>query len=448
MADRTEARASDETTGKEQPPIRAVALMKKGIESRVVAALADQVIFNAGNFLRGVILARMVSQGEFGLFTLGWTIISFLFSVTTTLVSTPYSVYCPRLKGAELARYTGSALFHLFFLVISLTVVGIGTSLSFALMGDSKEISVLAWSITIVVAPILLRDHIRRLCIARLWMRAAIAVDLSTVIVQLGLLLAVGAIAGLSAATVFVVIGSGCLLVTLPWLAMYRREFIVSRPQVLVDWRTNWLLGRWGLASAVLYLFAVSLYPWILAALHGTDSAGIWAACIGVVALGNPLLLGLQNYFLPKASHIFAEGGASALRSFVTRAALLMGGSVTVLCVILVPIGGWLVSTIYGDSYSGNGLVVALLLANFSILSFSVCFARGIFILERADIDFKINIVSIIFVFSIGIWMVKEIGVTGAALSMLIGHFFSLVLLVVLFFRISGEKSLSQSPQL
>ena len=177
-------------------------------------------------------MARMVSQGEFGLFTLGWTVIVFLESVHTTLVSTPYTVYCPRLKGAELARFTGSALVQHLFLTVSLAVVGIFTSLGLTLMGNSKELSLLAWAITIAIVPILLRDHIRRLCFARLWMRAAIAVDLLTVVIQLGLLLAVGAIAGLSASIAFMVIGLGCLIVTVSWIAIYRSKFKVVWPSL------------------------------------------------------------------------------------------------------------------------------------------------------------------------------------------------------------------------
>jgi len=431
---------SDDTTGKRKPLVDGRSLIRQVIGGRATAALADQAVFNAGNFLRGVILARMVTQGEFGLFTLGWTVIVFLQTVQATLVSGPYTVYCPRMKGAALAKFTGSTIIHHLFLTVLLAVIGVCTSLSLTLIGNSKEISVLGWAISIAIVPILLRDYIRRLCFARLWMSAAIAVDLSTVVIQLGLLFAVGTIAGLSAAIAFVIIGSGCLIVTVSWIVKYRREIKVAWPQVSADWKRNWLLGRWALASAVLWVSATSLYPWMLAALHGAGAAGVWAACLGVVALCNPLLVGIQNFVLPKASHVFADGGVGALRSFVPRAALLIGGSATALCVVLMPIGGWLVATLYGDSYSGNGLVVTLLLANFSILSFDFCFGRGLFILERADIDFKINIIPIIIVFLIGIWMVREFGVTGAASSILFGHFVVLILRIVSFFRVSEQE--------
>ncbi len=145
MANRTDTGAFDEVSNKENILIGGKSLFRKGVESQAVASLVDQAIFNAGNFLRGVILARMVSQGEFGLFTLGWTVIVFLESAHTTLVSTPYTVYCPRLKGAALARFTGSALVQHLFLTVSLAVVGVFTSLGLTLMGTSKELSVLAW---------------------------------------------------------------------------------------------------------------------------------------------------------------------------------------------------------------------------------------------------------------------------------------------------------------
>jgi O-antigen/teichoic acid export membrane protein len=421
--------------------LRAVSLVRRGLGSHALTALVDQAIFNGGNFLRGVILARMVSQSEFGLFTLGWTVIVILASVHTTLVATPYTVYSPRLKGAELARFTGSALVLPILLVVPLALVGVFVSLGLTVLGSSPETSLLAWAITIGIVPILLRDYLRQLCFARLWMRAAIAVDLTTVVVQLGLLLALGAIARLSAAAAFVIIGAGCLIVTVSWVAAFRREFELAWSQVRADWDKCWFLGRWGLASAALWVTATNLYPWLLAAHHGTGAAGVWAACLGVVALCYPLLWGLQNFILPKAAHVFAESGPAALRSFVPRGALTLGGLAAALCVLLAPVGGWLVTTLYGDPYSGNGRVVAILLANFAVLSFDFCFSRGLFILERTDVDFKINILPVIVAFTIGVWVVAETGVLGAAVSLLIGNSIALISRVVVFYRVSGGSS-------
>lgn len=47
----------------------------------------------------------------------------------------------------------------------------------------------------------------------------------------------------------------------------------------------------------------MNLYAWIVAAFHGTASAGSWAAALGVMTLINPLMLGVQNYLGPRIMH-------------------------------------------------------------------------------------------------------------------------------------------------
>jgi len=68
---------------------------------------------------------------------------------------------------------------------------------------------------------------------------------------------------------------------------------------VVSDFKLNWAFGKWITASGVVWTFNNNLYPWLLTAFHGTSMTGMWAACFGVVAMANPLFLGIQNYFGP-----------------------------------------------------------------------------------------------------------------------------------------------------
>ncbi len=66
---------------------------------------------------------------------LGFSIVLFVMSLQASLISTPYMVYSPRLKGGEHARYTGSTLIHqlgLSALIIIILVIG-GVVLSFGI---------------------------------------------------------------------------------------------------------------------------------------------------------------------------------------------------------------------------------------------------------------------------------------------------------------------------
>ena len=60
--------------------------------------LADQGVSSATNFLTGVIIARACSKEELGLYMLGFSLVLFVTDLQTSLISTPYMVYAPRLK--------------------------------------------------------------------------------------------------------------------------------------------------------------------------------------------------------------------------------------------------------------------------------------------------------------------------------------------------------------
>ena len=90
-----------------------------------ILSLADQAVASATNFLTGIIIGRAGSKEELGLYILGLSLILFMTDLQTSLITTPYMVYAPRLKGKAHALYTGSTLIHqlVFCLVVMLAVV-------------------------------------------------------------------------------------------------------------------------------------------------------------------------------------------------------------------------------------------------------------------------------------------------------------------------------------
>ncbi len=90
-----------------------------------IVSLADQAVASVTNFVTGVIIARACSKEEFGLYMLGFSLILLMTDLQTSLITTPYMVYAPRLKGRAHALYTGSTLIHqlAFCLITMLGVV-------------------------------------------------------------------------------------------------------------------------------------------------------------------------------------------------------------------------------------------------------------------------------------------------------------------------------------
>jgi len=402
-----------------------------------IIALADQGVVSAANFSTGLIIGRICSKEQFGLYVLGFTILMFIINAQSCLISTPYTIYSPHLQGVDLNRYTGSTLLHQlvlsFLIIIILAITGAVLSLGFGPPGLAPVVKTLMF----VSSFILLWDYARRLSFATLKMKNALLLDSCVLVLQVGLVLILGKLGYLSAARAYWAIGTACGVVTLSWLFLNKKNFKLSFKQAISDLLQNLSTGLWILGSGLLWGASNYLYPWLLVAFHGAALTAAWAACQGVVALCNPLFMGLQNSFTPQIAHVYATGKIDSLRRFALHAIAIMGLTILPFCLLLMVFGGPLVSGFYGNKYSGNGLIVSILAVNLLVSSLAFAPSRALFTVERVDVDFKINIVSLVLLFSCGIPLVKQFGLAGAAAGLLLSNSASLVLLLIAFSRIA-----------
>ena len=399
-----------------------IGLLSKPTARKGVITLADQAVASATNFLTGVIIGRACIKEQFGLFMLGFSIVLFVMNLQTSLILTPYMVYSPRLKPSEHARYTGSTLIHqLGFSALAIVALAVGgVALSFGI--GPQGLAPVVWTLVVVITFILLREYIRQISFANLCVKTALILDSGVAVVQIGGLLLLAYLGLLSASMAYWVVGLACGLAAVGWLVWMRTTFALQLTRAISDLVQNWIFGKWVFASALLWTLSMELYPWILTAFHGIASTGVWAACFGIAAIGNPLLGGMQNFLGPKIAHSYAEGGALALRRFVFKASAVFSLLITPFCIALLVFGGSLVVIIYGDKYASNGLVVSILAVNFFVLAVRFSFSRALFVMGRADVDFAVNFVAPFVLLTLGLWLVKSFGPLGVACGLLAGN--------------------------
>ena len=141
---------------------------------------------------------------------------------------------------------------------------------------------------------------------------------------------------------------------------------------------------------------------------------------MGVVALINPVLGGVQHYMGPKSATLYAHQGADALRTFVMRANFAILGMLLPFWLTLFFAGERLAVLIYGSGYAGTGSVITALGLSLVATAVSSTFSRVLFALERAYIDLKVNVVTLLVLLLAGIPMVRAWGPLGAAAALLI----------------------------
>jgi O-antigen/teichoic acid export membrane protein len=384
-----------------------------------IVSLADQAVASATNFVTGVIIARACSKEEFGLYMLGFSLILLMTDFQTSLISTPYMVYAPRLKGRAHALYTGSTLIHQSaFCLLTMLVLVCGAFAVTAGIGP-RGLGPVLWALVAVIGLIMLREFARRVCFARLKLMTAFVFDTCIAVGQIGGLLLLARFGLLSASRAYWVIGSACGIAVLWWLWSDREFYHPRMSESLADLKKNWVFGKWVFASGLVWAVSMNLYPWLLAFFHGTASAGVWAACLGVVSVGNPALLGIQNFVGPKIAHVYAAEGPRALRRLVLKISAVIALPMSLLCLVMFFWGGRLIALLYGRQYAGNGLVVAILALNLLVAAAAFSFSRALFAIERADVDFLVNFAALFIMVTLGLWLVRTFGPLGAAFGLL-----------------------------
>src|SRR5262249_21447424 len=160
---------------------RPVSGMRKG-----VLAVLDQAVVSGTSFVTSVIIGRLCSQEDLGVYALAVSLILFLRGVQGELVCSPYTIYCNRHEGAALPSYTGSTLGH----YLTLTLLGMACllglagvlSLGVGPVGAASTVWVLAG-----IAPfLLLREYIRQVSLSHFRLPTVLVIDASVSVLQLG----------------------------------------------------------------------------------------------------------------------------------------------------------------------------------------------------------------------------------------------------------------------
>ncbi len=380
-----------------------------------MVSLADQMVASATNFLTGMIIGRACAREEFGLYMLCMSVVLFVLDLQTSVISSPYMIYSQRLSGRRHARYLGSTMVQQWSLALGLILLMLCGQLLLGFGIGPEQLGPVVRSLVAVIAFIMLREFVRRVCFAGLQMVQALLVDCCVALVQVGGLLLLAWQGLLSTGTAYMVIGLACGLASVGWLSLNRGAWTIRVRDVGPDFRKNWLFGKWVFASGLLWALCMNLYPWFLAHYHGVAAAGAWAAAYGVVAIANPLLFGVQNFLGPKIVQAYTGGGMAGLRRFVVRVTAVFFLVVLPLAVGLFFFGGDLVVLIYGAKYSGNGTVVAILAVNILVTAAAFILSRAILAVEESRIYFFANVVPLIILLAFGIVLVKKFGPAGVA---------------------------------
>lgn len=379
--------------------------------------VVDQLLLSGANFVVTLVLARLLSVDEFGVFTMGQVLALYTGVLHVSLIGEPFSVNFSKYTGPDLDDYVRwNNVFHI--------------SLSAAVMVVLFGLAVVSGFLTPMVVPHVLICgglaamsyfavwHTRRLCYAlRQDGRALIGTTCYIVLMASGLggLYWLGCLNACTAMGVVAFAGGVLLIPVFRDLSAAPRGSIWRNDG---EWgRTHWRYAKWHLGgNAVTGLGQFIAYP-VLAV---TDGMGASVALRIVETFYAPINQGVTSLgmlVLPRLAVLRETQGMEALRKPLKRMCLVLGVGSIVLMGGLLFAGDSLVVLLFGPE-KGKGLGLATALYG-GILLLRVVFDMGPALFLRVIQDTRAFFVNGWVVGVVGTILIGTVAAAGGVISVI-----------------------------
>jgi O-antigen/teichoic acid export membrane protein len=407
-------------------------------------AILDQGLISTSNFVVGVLLARWLLPGQYGVYALAFSIFLYFSQVYQSLVLEPMAVfggstyrdclpaYLRALLRMHLAATLG-ALVILYFLDWMARIVGWPNGLRSAIA-----------AVTVATPCILLFWLARRAFYLQLSPApAATGAFLYCILVFGGLLLLCRS-GSLSPSTAFLLMGfaalaTGVLLLFRFW-QRHKCQSPIPGPSLRETWHQHWGYGRWALASTVVIWIPYNIYYPIVSTLFGMTHAGELRALMNLSLPIVQSAIALSMLFLTHGAAIHQKDGAAGIRNFSRRISALYLGGAILYCILLISFRPQVVHMLYGENYTSIVSLVPLL-ALASVLQVVVVGPGiGLRAMESPASVFAAYCAASAVTLLIGIPLTQVYGVRGAVLGMIFSNLCALGVEVALLGR-SGASS-------
>jgi len=386
-------------------------------------SLLDQAVVSGTSFATSVIIGRMCpdSKAALGIYALALSVVLLVRGIQIHLVSVPYLIYCHRHSGDARPSYLGSMVVHTLMISAIAAIAMLIWAIALSLRLGPASLAPVVWVLVGAMPLLLLRECIRYFTFAHLQFTLAVAIDVTVAVIQLGGLLFLGLLGMLSPGTVYLMMGAACGTAFFGWFIAGKTPFRFVPGQIAVDWRQNWLLGKWAVGSFLLGCTTPLILPWILCSAHGEAATGELAACMLVVGLANMFVMGMGNYLTPKAAMAFHRGGATEFYRVLWGSAAVYAVVVGAFCLLLALTGDRLAIAFFSNKYAGTGPILLVLALGVLANTAGTTAGNGLWAIDRPHANFAADLCVLAVTLILAFRLVYPLGVIGIAIATLTG---------------------------
>ena len=428
--------------GRSQLPIRARLLQSVLSKQDALVCLFNQGIVSVAGFATSILIGRQVPNGPavFGIYFIGLSLVLFARGFQQQLVSTPYTLYHHRQSEDELAAYRGSCLVQQ-FIFLAITLVFLIIQIAAAWAGwVSPEVATTLMVLLLFMPAIMMREIVRHYCFTHSKNTSVLGIDLGITVLQIGGLIALRFMGILTGATAWFAVGASCFLTLGYWYFKSGPKIEFQKQRLAEDWKLNWSFGKWAVSGQFVGSLPTYLVPWLLLIAAGEEGVGFFGFCMMLVGVANIFNTGMLNFLTPKAAKVYVEEGSTGLRQLMSQMYLVFFVAVGSFALLLSFFGETLVVTIWEKNYVGLQTVLILLAIAKLFEGFSHTASGGLFAIERIKENFWVDVILMLVTITAAIFLIRPLGVIGAAWTTLISSSTSAILRTILLVVFLREK--------
>ena len=385
-------------------------------------ALADQAVVSGTSFLATVLIGRWSDASELGVYALAISILASTLAVQDSLVSLPFAIQRLNEKGVPEDR-AGRALTHSVLLSVLAAVVLMGVALYLGLGHGGSGQAMVMWALATVMPFALLREFGRSFAFARLSMGEALTLDVAVAVIQLGTLCLLGWSGPVSAVTALAALGGACAVSGMIWFLLTRRSFAVRAGLTRASMAESFKLGKWLLAGRLTVQVQWYVTYWLSMIVLGAAATGVYAACMSVVAISNPLISGLNNILTPRAVLAWKSEGSTGLRRQAVWDALFLGAAMSCFSVLLFAAGDGMMHLLFkGQDYAGQGHTVTVLALALLAQAVGTPASSALANMERPHAIVWAGLFAAVVTVPLVWFLMMKAGLLGAAYGFLVGN--------------------------
>ena len=410
----------------------------KTLIERASWTLVDQGVVSAGNFILNILLARTLSEHDYGAFAIFLGVIFVLRTLDYSIVTYPLSLRLHAASHEERAGLLGNTiLLSTVMSLILVTVLVLGTVL----------LKVKSLMLPICLCYVCWQAHetARRCLLADFRYSGAVAGD---GISYLGQALLIALMASLWHVTLVSALYAMSATFALGAMVHWSKQRFgwpdLAETRHLV--REYVAVGKWSLISYQIALVRHQLMPWVLASVAGTGATASYQAAANIANTIAPINLGIGNAVPQIAAQAYRAGGLIGASRAVCGYVLFGLGPVLLICAAAVLVPTLLLLTAYGPQSPYLAVATGLqLLAIAGVFDYvGEMINKTLLGIEAGRIASLINVVSFGAAIILAFTLIRPFGVVGACLALLFSNLTRAIAgAIAIAWLISREKALA-----